>query len=115
MVGLFIGCIVAGDGAGVGKGRQISGVILDNYVRGRRCAGRSGLLKLLSTSPLLADGHLLSCAASWCSSKIQRFGIAQYVAVICGGDRGPELWPSLSWSGSRMLGMVLSYKHVLFL
>eukprot|EP00775_Hariotina_reticulata_P007699 gene7699-7898_t len=29
--GFFIG-----DGAGVGKGRQISGVILDNYVRGRR-------------------------------------------------------------------------------
>lgn len=26
----------AGDGAGVGKGRQISGIILDNYVRGRR-------------------------------------------------------------------------------
>ncbi|KAF8066309.1 strawberry notch-like protein [Scenedesmus sp. PABB004] len=25
-----------GDGAGVGKGRQISGVIVDNYVRGRR-------------------------------------------------------------------------------
>ena len=30
--GFFIG-----DGAGVGKGRQISGVIIDNYVRGRRC------------------------------------------------------------------------------
>lgn len=30
--GFFIG-----DGAGVGKGRQISGIILDNYVRGRRC------------------------------------------------------------------------------
>ena len=29
--GFFIG-----DGAGVGKGRQISGVILDNYARGRR-------------------------------------------------------------------------------
>jgi hypothetical protein len=29
--GFFIG-----DGAGVGKGRQISGIILDNYVRGRR-------------------------------------------------------------------------------
>lgn len=29
--GFFIG-----DGAGVGKGRQIAGVILDNYVRGRR-------------------------------------------------------------------------------
>jgi hypothetical protein len=26
----------AGDGAGVGKGRQIAGVILDNYARGRR-------------------------------------------------------------------------------
>jgi hypothetical protein len=25
-----------GDGAGVGKGRQISGIILDNYSRGRR-------------------------------------------------------------------------------
>ncbi|KAL4431062.1 hypothetical protein ABPG75_006318 [Micractinium tetrahymenae] len=31
--GFFIG-----DGAGVGKGRQISGIILDNYVRGRRKA-----------------------------------------------------------------------------
>lgn len=30
--GFFIG-----DGAGVGKGRQISGIILDNFVRGRRC------------------------------------------------------------------------------
>ncbi|GAB4817714.1 hypothetical protein N2152v2_004760 [Parachlorella kessleri] len=29
--GFFIG-----DGAGVGKGRQVSGIILDNYVRGRR-------------------------------------------------------------------------------
>jgi len=29
--GFFIG-----DGAGVGKGRQISAVILDNYARGRR-------------------------------------------------------------------------------
>uniref|UniRef100_A0A7S0KP95 Helicase ATP-binding domain-containing protein n=1 Tax=Ostreococcus mediterraneus TaxID=1486918 RepID=A0A7S0KP95_9CHLO len=27
-----------GDGAGVGKGRQISGIIIDNYVRGRRNA-----------------------------------------------------------------------------
>lgn len=27
-----------GDGAGVGKGRQISGIIIDNYVRGRRKA-----------------------------------------------------------------------------
>ena len=27
-----------GDGAGVGKGRQISGIIIDNYVRGRRRA-----------------------------------------------------------------------------
>ena len=25
-----------GDGAGVGKGRQISGIILDNYSRGRK-------------------------------------------------------------------------------
>lgn len=25
-----------GDGAGVGKGRQISGIVLDNYARGRR-------------------------------------------------------------------------------
>ena len=31
--GFFIG-----DGAGVGKGRQIAGIILDNYVRGRRRA-----------------------------------------------------------------------------
>ena len=31
--GFFIG-----DGAGVGKGRQIAGVILDNYARGRRRA-----------------------------------------------------------------------------
>lgn len=31
--GFFIG-----DGAGVGKGRQISGIILDNYARGRRKA-----------------------------------------------------------------------------
>ncbi len=30
--GFFIG-----DGAGVGKGRQIAGVILDNLARGRRC------------------------------------------------------------------------------
>ena len=29
--GFFIG-----DGAGVGKGRQIAGIILDNYARGRR-------------------------------------------------------------------------------
>ncbi len=29
--GFFIG-----DGAGVGKGRQISGVIIDNFARGRR-------------------------------------------------------------------------------
>jgi hypothetical protein len=28
--------LLAGDGAGVGKGRQISGIILDNYARGRR-------------------------------------------------------------------------------
>lgn len=32
--GFFIG-----DGAGVGKGRQIAGCIMDNYVRGRRCEG----------------------------------------------------------------------------
>ena len=25
-----------GDGAGIGKGRQIAGVILDNFARGRR-------------------------------------------------------------------------------
>jgi len=31
--GFFIG-----DGAGVGKGRQIAGIILDNYARGRRRA-----------------------------------------------------------------------------
>ena len=31
--GFFIG-----DGAGVGKGRQISGIVIDNYVRGRRKA-----------------------------------------------------------------------------
>ena len=39
---LFESCVTAGagffigDGAGVGKGRQISGIILDNYARGRR-------------------------------------------------------------------------------
>lgn len=27
-----------GDGAGVGKGRQIAGIIMDNYARGRRRA-----------------------------------------------------------------------------
>ena len=26
----------SGDGAGVGKGRQVSGIILDSYARGRR-------------------------------------------------------------------------------
>jgi hypothetical protein len=31
--GFFIG-----DGAGVGKGRQIAGIIMDNYARGRRQA-----------------------------------------------------------------------------
>ncbi len=31
--GFFIG-----DGAGVGKGRQIAGIIMDNYARGRRRA-----------------------------------------------------------------------------
>lgn len=31
--GFFIG-----DGAGVGKGRQIAGIILDNHARGRRRA-----------------------------------------------------------------------------
>lgn len=31
--GFFIG-----DGAGVGKGRQIAGIVIDNYVRGRRKA-----------------------------------------------------------------------------
>lgn len=31
--GFFIG-----DGAGVGKGRQIAGIILDNFARGRRRA-----------------------------------------------------------------------------
>ena len=35
--GFFIG-----DGAGVGKGRQIAGVIIDNYVRGRRCVWGGG-------------------------------------------------------------------------
>ena len=33
----FIGAgFFIGDGAGVGKGRQIAGIILDNYARGRR-------------------------------------------------------------------------------
>lgn len=27
-----------GDGAGVGKGRQIAGIVMDNYARGRRRA-----------------------------------------------------------------------------
>ena len=31
--GFFIG-----DGAGVGKGRQIAGIVMDNYARGRRRA-----------------------------------------------------------------------------
>ena len=29
-----------GDGAGVGKGRQIAGTIIDNWARGRRCGSR---------------------------------------------------------------------------
>ena len=33
VAGFFIG-----DGAGVGKGRQIAGIIMDNYARGRRRA-----------------------------------------------------------------------------
>lgn len=44
--GFFIG-----DGAGVGKGRQIAGIILDNYVRGRRRA------VWLSTSTVSASTH----------------------------------------------------------
>eukprot|EP00955_Chlamydomonas_euryale_P031878 334431-Chlamydomonas_euryale.AAC.1 len=31
-------CVYPGDGAGVGKGRQIAGVVIDSYVRGRRNA-----------------------------------------------------------------------------
>jgi hypothetical protein len=48
MVGFSVACIYPGDGAGVGKGRQISGVILDSYVRGRRCAGQLSWLVTLS-------------------------------------------------------------------
>ncbi|GFR47433.1 hypothetical protein Agub_g9153, partial [Astrephomene gubernaculifera] len=45
--GFFIG-----DGAGVGKGRQIAGVVLDNFARGRRRA-----LWLSTSSDLHADAQ----------------------------------------------------------
>ena len=39
----ILACILTGDGAGVGKGRQIAGTIIDNWARGRRCASRLSL------------------------------------------------------------------------
>lgn len=53
------GC-VAGDGAGVGKGRQIAGVILDNYARGRRSASLS---RLHIRQSMTWVGRTHSCAA----------------------------------------------------
>ena len=53
--GFFIG-----DGAGVGKGRQIAGIILDNYARGRRRAVwlSTSTVRPLSSLSLLCR-HLL--------------------------------------------------------
>ena len=58
--GFFIG-----DGAGVGKGRQIAGIIMDNYARGRRRA-----VWVSTSSDLHHDAERdlqdLGCAAESC-------------------------------------------------
>ena len=48
--GMFIG-----DGAGIGKGRQIAGVILDNFARGRRRAVRCHNAVQSSSPPLVLN------------------------------------------------------------
>ncbi len=77
--GFFIG-----DGAGVGKGRQIGGIIMDNYARGRRRA------VWLSTSTVSA-----LILAPWC------FCLPEGIRWIMDACTGPSSMHKCCRSHSR--------------
>lgn len=99
----------AGDGAGVGKGRQISGVILDNYARGRRCA-QCRLPCKTSSSVHRPHSHVCGVRGpvrtehAFASSSIQWYVFAsswplpQLIGSIAGLNDAPA--PSLSRSST---------------